>query len=83
MMATAKKVVQTEVDAALYRFVLKTAKAKGLTIKEAARQALRAWASQEGDLSSDPLFDPNWGFPGRVKTDASKVDEVLYRRRKR
>jgi len=82
-MATAKKVVQTEVDTALYDFVAKTAKTKGLTIKEAMRQALRAWASQEGDLSSDPLFDPHWGFSGRVKTDASKVNEVLYRRRKR
>ena len=82
-MASAKKVIQTEVDAGLYAFVAKTAKSKGLTIKEAARQALRTWASQEGDLSSDPLFNPNWGFPGRIKADASKVDEVLYRRRKR
>jgi len=82
-MAAAKKVVQTEIDPALYDFVLKTAKSKGLTLKEATRQALRAWASQEGDLSSDPLFDPKWSFPGRVKADASKVNEVLYRRRKR
>ena len=82
-MAAARKVVQTELDTALYEFVLKTAKSKGLTLKEATREALRAWAAQEGDLSSDPLFDPNWGFPGRVKTDASKVNEVVYRRRKR
>ena len=61
-MATAKKVVQTEVDIVLYDFVLKTAKSKGLTLKEAAREALRAWAAQEGDLSWDPLFDPSWGF---------------------
>ena len=82
-MADTKKVIQTEVDTALYEFVVKTAKSKGITIKEATRRALRAWASQEGDLSSDPLFDPNWGFPGRVRRDASKVNEVLYRRRKR
>jgi len=82
-MAAARKVVQTELDTTLYEFVLKTAKSKGLTLKEATREALRAWAAQEGDLSSDPLFDPNWGFPGRVKTDASKVNEVVYRRRKR
>ena len=82
-MAAARKVVQTELDTALYEFVLKTAKSKGLTLKEATREALRAWAAQEGDLSSDPLFDPNWGFPGRVKTDASRINEVVYRRRKR
>jgi len=82
-MAVDKKVVQTEVDPFLYEFISRTARSKGLTLKEATREALRAWAVQEGDLSSGPLFDPNWGFPGRVKTDASKVNEVLYRRRKR
>lgn len=82
-MATSTKVVQTELDSTLYEFVLKTAKSKGLTLKEAAREALRSWAAQEGDASSDPLFDPNWGFPGRVKNDASRVNRVVYRRRKR
>lgn len=82
-MAITKKVVQTEVDETLYDFVLKTAKAKGLSLKEATREALRMWASMEGDLSWDPLFDPSWGLKGPVKTDAAKVDEVLYRRRKR
>ena len=82
-MAVAKKVVQTELDHALYEFVLKTANAKGLTLKEAVREAIRAWAAQEGDLSWDPLFDTSWGFRGRVATDSSKVDEVLYRRRRR
>ncbi len=81
-MATAKKVVQTEVDIALYDFVLKTAKAKGLTLKEAAWEALRDWAAREGDLSWDPLFDPSWGIRGGKKTDSSKVDEVVYGRRK-
>ncbi|HKZ23812.1 MAG TPA: hypothetical protein VJ224_05350 [Thermoplasmata archaeon] len=78
-----KKVVQTEVDPMLYEFVLKTAKSKGLTLKEAVREALRAWAAQEGDLSWDPLFDPAWGEKARKPTDASKVDEVLYGRKKR
>jgi len=80
---TPKRVVQTEVDSKLYEFVLKTAEAKGLTLKDAARQALWEWAAREGDLSWDPLFDPSWGFKGGKKTDASKVDEVLYGRRKR
>ncbi|TLZ59985.1 MAG: hypothetical protein E6K13_08895 [Methanobacteriota archaeon] len=82
-MAAAKRVVQTDVDPALYEFVVKTAKSKGLTLKEATREALRSWAAQEGNLSWDPLFDPSWGFPGPVKKDASKVNEVIYRRRKR
>ncbi len=82
-MPTAKKVVQTEVDIALYDFVLKTAKSKGLTLKEAAQEALRTWAAQEGDLSWDPLFDPEWGGKATKGTDASKVNEVVYRRRRR
>lgn len=78
-----KRIIQTEVDPEVYEFVLRTAKAKGLSLKAAAGEALRQWAAREGDLSWDPLFDPNWGFEGRVKKDASKVNEVLYRRRKR
>lgn len=82
-MVAGRKVVQTEVDPVLYEFVLRTAKAKGLTLKEATREALRAWAAQEGDLSWDPLFDPKWGGRAPKETDASKVDDVLYRRRRR
>ena len=82
-MSAARKVVKVELDAVLYESVLKAAKSKALTLNEAMREALRAWAAQEGDLSSDPLFNPNWGFSGRLKADASKVNEVVYRRRKR
>ncbi len=82
-MAVAKKVVQTEVDRVLYDFVLKTAKSKGLTLKEATREALRTWASQEGDLSWDPLFNLSKTFKSGKKTDSSNVDEILYGRRKR
>ncbi len=82
-MAIAKKVVQTEIDEALYDFVLKTAKSKGLTLKEATREALRTWASQEGDLSWDPLFDLARTFRSGKKADSSNVDEVLYGRRRR
>jgi len=78
-----KRVVQTEVTPEVYEFVARTAKAKGLSLKEAAREALREWATREGDLSWDPLFDSGWGFKGGKKTDASKVDEVLYGRKKR
>ena len=77
-MAATRKVVQTELDPALYEFVLRTAKAKGLTLKEAAREALRRWASSEGDLSWDPLFDLSKTYRARGRTDSSRVDEVLY-----
>jgi hypothetical protein len=78
-----KKVIQTEVDPRIYEFVRKTAEAKGLTLKEAAREALRDWVAREGDLSWDPLFDPSWGFRGGKRTDSSNVNEVVYGRRKK
>src|SRR5436189_3535714 len=59
-----KRVIQTEVSPEVYEFVARTAKAKGLSLKEAAREALREWATRNGDLSWDPLFDPGWGFKG-------------------
>lgn len=81
-MAATRKVVQTELDPRLYEFVLRTARSKGLTLKEAAREALRRWASSEGDLSWDPLFDLSRTFRAGKRTDSSKVDEVLYGRSK-
>ncbi|MGQ0798108.1 MAG: hypothetical protein ACT4OI_09665 [Methanobacteriota archaeon] len=77
-MASTKRVVQTELDVSLYDFVVKTAKAKGVTLKEATREALRRWAAMEGDLSWDPLFDLSKAFKSKKATDSSKVDEVLY-----
>ena len=81
-MTTAKKVVQAEVGPSLYEFVVRTAKAKGITLTEATREALRRWAAMEGDLSWDPLFGPWKTFKSKKGTDASKVDEVLYRNRR-
>jgi len=77
-MTITTKVVQTEIDSLLYDFVVKTAKAKGITLKEATREALRRWAAMEGDLSWDPLFDLSKTFKSKKATDSSKVDEVLY-----
>ena len=78
-----RKVIQTEVDRELYAFIAKTAEAKGLTLKEAARRAIWDWAAREGDLSWDPLFDLSKSFRAPRRTDASKVDEAVYRRRRR
>jgi hypothetical protein len=83
MSAQGKRVIQTEVDPSLYSFILKTAESKGLTLKEATRQALSEWAARTGDLSWDPLFDMSKTFAARKRTDASKLDEVVYRRPKR
>jgi len=77
-MTIAKRDVQTEIESSLYDFVVKTAKAKGITLKEATREALRRWASMEGDLSWDPLFDLSKTFNSKKATDSSKVDEILY-----
>ena len=78
-----KRVIQTEVDSDVYAFIMKTAKAKGLTLKEAARRALSDWAAREGNLSWDPLFDLSRTFAAGKRTDASQVDKVLYRVRRR
>ncbi len=78
-----RKVIQTEVEPEVYAFIAKTAAAKGLTLKEAARRAIWDWAAREGDLSWDPLFDLSKSFGSARPTDASKVHEVVYRRRRR
>ncbi len=77
------KVVQTNLEPHVYEFVLRTAEGRGLTLKEAARRALWEWAMREGDLSWDPWFNPKWALKAGKKTDSSKVDEVVYGRRKR
>ena len=77
-----RKIIQTDVDPAVYSFILKTAESKGLTLKEAARQALSDWAAREGKLAWDPLFDLSKVFTAGRRTDASKVDEVRYVKRK-
>ncbi len=79
----AVKVVQTEVDPELYRALKKTAEAKGLSLKEAVRRALRDWVAREGDLSWDALFDLRKTFTVGKATNASEVDEVVYGRKRR
>lgn len=77
-----KKIVRVEVSPSLYESVSRTAEAKGVSLPEAFRIALQEWASREGDLSLDPLFDPTWKGTEGKKSDASKVDEVLYGRKR-
>ena len=73
-----KKVVQTEVDRDAYEFLLKTAESKGLTLKEALRQAALEWAAREGDLSFDPMFDFSIVASKGSRKFPDRGEEVLY-----
>lgn len=75
-----RKVVQTEVDLDAYKFILKTAESKGLTLKEALRVAVMEWAAREGDLSFDPLFDFSRVVTKGQRKYPDKGEETLYGR---
>jgi len=51
-----------------------------MTIKEAVREAITSWVGLQTPLNEDPLFNVKPARTG-VKTNASKLDEVLYGRR--
>jgi len=54
----ARKVVQTDLAAEEYRALVKIAEKKGLTIKQALREAALRWTSEEfGIEPKDPIFD--------------------------
>lgn len=74
-----KKVVQTELDQGDYETLLASAKGKKMTIKEAAREALRLWSGSVADLTKDPLFklEPV-EFKVKVRSDA--LETFLYKR---
>lgn len=73
------KVVQTEVDASKYDILESIVKKRKMTIKEAVREAIESWIGLQTPLEEDPLFKINPTRTG-VKTDSSKLDEVLYGR---
>jgi len=73
-----QKVVQTEIDQRAYEFILRTAEAKGITLKEALRIAALEWAGREGDLSFDPLFDFSTTVPKGRRKFPDRGEEVLY-----
>ncbi len=73
-----KKVVQTELDPSDYETLLSLAKRKNLTIKEAAREALRSWSTSMTDLTKDPLFRLK-PVEFRVKVKADKIEAFLYK----
>ena len=77
-----RKVIQTELDTEAYRFILKTAESKGLTLKEALRVAVLEWAAREGNLSSDPLFDFSIKAPVGKRKFPDRGEELLYGRKR-
>ena len=74
------KVVQTELEPSDYEILLSLAKSKNMTIKEAAREALRLWSASVSDLSEDPLFRLKpVEFKVRIKSD--EIEAFLYKRK--
>ena len=75
-----KKVVQTELEADDYETLQSLAKRKNMTIKEAAREALRMWSASTVDLAEDPLFKLKpVEFKLRVRSD--EIETFLYKRK--
>jgi hypothetical protein len=80
MSETNVKRVQTELASDEYKKFIKVLKQEGLTVKEAARQALEEWASERIKFDpKDPLFD----FSKTIeigKDSSKKIDKVVYSR---
>lgn len=79
MMAERKKVVQTELEQSDYETLASLAKSKNITIKEAAREALRLWSASVTDLAQDPLFKLS-PVEFKVKVGSDEIEAFLYKR---
>lgn len=75
-----KKVVQTELEEGDYETLLSLAKSKNMTIKDAAREALRFWTASASDLTEDPLFKLK-PVEFKVKIRSDEIDAFLYKRK--
>ena len=75
-----RKVVQTELDRSDYEFLVSVAKSKSMTLKEAAKEALRSWAASSSDLNKDPLFRLK-PVKFKVKVRADEIEAFLYKRK--
>jgi hypothetical protein len=75
-----RKVVQTELEPSDYETLLSLAKSKNMTIKEAAREALRLWSASVSNLSEDPLFKLK-PVEFKVKVKSDEIEAFLYKRR--
>ena len=74
-----KRVVQTELELRDYEALANLARSKKMTIKEAAREALKWWSVSNEDLGDDPLFKLKpVQFKTKVRSD--EIDAYLYKR---
>ena len=80
MASTKKKVVQTKLDQGDYETLLSLAKSKGMTIKEAAREALKRWSASQTDLAEDPLFMLK-PVEFKLRMRADEIEAFLYKPR--
>lgn len=80
MMTT--KVVQTRLEMTLYAALRRAADARGMTLTEAAREAIRRWVMEETGFGASPLFNFDIVLGRGPATDSSDDDAALYRRRK-
>ena len=79
-----RKVAQTELEPSEYQTLAKTAEKKGLTIKEALRQAALQWVQEKSGINTDdPIFHLKpvvfRDKKGRVDKRASvDIDKIAY-----
>ena len=73
----ARKVVQTELEAAEYELLKKTVEKRGISLKKGLREAVNQWVTTQIPVSEDPLFKVKPVKTG-VETDSSKLDKTLY-----
>jgi hypothetical protein len=77
-MESARKVVQTELEAESYNILKEVVRKKGMSIKDGVRQAVKDWTLRESDMNDDPFFDTSNVIKGKKVTDAAKIDQTLY-----
>lgn len=75
-----KKVVQTELELSDYETLVSVAKGKSMTLKQAAKEALRSWAASSIDLNEDPLFRLK-PVKFKVKVRSDEIEAFLYKRK--
>ena len=75
-----RKVAQTELAEDEYSTLAATARKKGMTIKEALREAAVRWTREESGINpEDPIFHVKPRDWGKGAENASReVDETLY-----
>lgn len=74
------KVVQTELVTQEYEVFQKAVEKRRLTIKQGLREAVQQWVSTQIAVAEDPIFNVKPVKTG-VKTDSSKLDQLLYEAR--